>query len=961
MNAGCTVLALLRVGTRRCRLAAALVAVAVGLMGQTASQAFADARQTVLYLNAPAVSTERASRAGEVAAVYAEPGSPANRETLAWLDVPGRPAEVSMPPAEAEAAFASVTAPEGERSGGVTADAALRAGEVMIAQIEASPSERSPSEDSPPEAGGADEEMADAGAVRPQLGDGTQAPAESVAGPATQPEQLEPDGFDSPTDVGTPEYASRPTSQAPAEPSGDAGLVVPAPSSDGEEETEEPSTELAVAPSDTSVSHGPALGTGEDEPYGPTGPISDVAELPQEGPYPDDNDPEAEPTAGEDELAQAEPVEEEPPEEEPAEANPPAVPTGAETGPTSEEGDEVALVPVGAPTEEDGSSMKPPPADGYDDGSDDLASADPSPAPEPTDEVGEEQAGIVPGREEPLSAQPSEDQSVVETQVREVMIVQESTVGETAEAPPVAATPASGGTNPPEEATEPPSVETPPTPTVAQTPTVPAPGSADEPAPEPGLDLGDDADDHSGPDAAGGTGRDGARTTPEPTAAGSGGPTNHTDQPPSATPPEADDEPTDGQQGIVNEPAAGEEAPPSGQPGTRGDTTQGDAQQPPVGVPNDPAATDPRPRPGNPATDRRNTGNGRPVDPMDRLERRTGEADGGAEAVQERARAAVDTFGGGDAASAASQGRRSRERAAPQSYQRPSSRKAPQATPQRTDLRGSRTPLKTAQRGARGPAQAPGTSDRAEQTPAVAGQEDAEAGLQEGSPEPQYPIEAVDGGSAPEDFAAASSPATAPGLAVAHERGTAAQAGRERVAERQAAAEQVREDRIAERQTAAAAERSAERQAAINAERQAERRTRRRAERQPARQVERRARDERRAAIEEQEFRTDRRAERQAARQTEIEQQAAETRAYERLVDAQPVYREPMQQVLPQQLPPAPQVRTRQPIPAEQDAPQRLAPTDGAAAAQQPTRQGVEAQVAWLGKSINPAAAGERR
>lgn len=919
-----TVLALLRVGTRRCRLAAAFVAVAVGLLGQTVGQAFAEARQTTLYLDAPAVSTERASRAGEVADAYSKPGSSVSPETLAWLAVPVRPAAVSRPPVEAEAAFASVTAPEGEGSGGVTADAALRAGEVMIAQIEGSPSE-----DSSPGSGGTDEEMAEAGAVRPTLGDGTQAPAddpeaESVAEPATQPEQPEPGGYDATTDAGTPEYASRPASPASTgEPTGGAGLVVPAPSPDGEEETEEPSTELAAAPSYTHASPEPALGTDEEPPYGSTGPISDVAELPQEGSYPDDSDSEAEPTAGEDGFAQAEPVEEEPPEAEPLEADPPAVPTGAETGPTSEEGDEVALVSVGTPTEEDGGSTKPPtPADEYDGDSDDLASADLSPAPGLADEADEEQAEILLGGEEPSSAQPSEvqtgeDQSVVEAQVLEVTIVQESTTGETAEAPPAAATPADGVTKPPEEATGSPSWETPSIPPVAQTSTEPAPGSVDESAPEPGLDPGDDADDHSGPDTAGGTEKDGTQTTPEPPVAGSGGPTDHTDYKPSATPPDADDESIDSPQGIVIEPAAGEEAPPAGQPGTRGDTSQGDAPQthtpqgdtpqPPVGAPDDPAAADPRPRTGNTAPDRRNTGNGRPADPMERLERRTGEADGGAEAVQESARAAVDPFGGDDAPSPASGGTQAEERGAPQSLQHPSSRKAPQTTPQRIDLHGSRTPLDTTQRGAREPAQAPATSDGAEQTPVAAGQEDVEAESQEGSPEPRYTIETGDGESAPEDSAAASSPATAPGPAVAHERGAAEQANRERIAERQAAAK-----RQAARQT------EIEQQAA--AHRAAEH-----------------------AVLGEQ-----RRAERVASRRTAA-QQAAETQGYKRPVATEPVY-----------LPPAPQVRTRQPSPAEQVAPQRLAPADGAAP-QQPTQQGSVAQRARLGKSINSAAAGRRR
>lgn len=132
-----TVLALLRAGTRRCRLAAAVVAVVAGLVVQTANGAFADARRTVLYLDAPAVSADRAARAGETAVAYSDPRSAASPDVLAWLGVAeSRENEPPAPPESAEAAFASVIAPDGAETPSVTVEAAAEAGRVMLAQIE---------------------------------------------------------------------------------------------------------------------------------------------------------------------------------------------------------------------------------------------------------------------------------------------------------------------------------------------------------------------------------------------------------------------------------------------------------------------------------------------------------------------------------------------------------------------------------------------------------------------------------------------------------------------------------------------------------------------------------------------------------------------------------------------------------------------------------------------------------
>lgn len=247
VKTGRTVLALLRTGAVRCRLTAAFMVVLFGAVSQTAGQAYAQARQTALYLDAPTVSTERAVRAGEVAGAYAEPGSGASPEALAWLDVPVRSTGVSTPSsasgvdakADAEAAFAAITAPDPEQSGGVTAEAALRAGEVMLAQIgeEAPPTA--------PEATPREEEVSDlalSGPVRPELGDGTPAQAfdsedsrEEVAEPGVQPNGESGAGV--PEEV--PDEAEYVSTSAPgsdaqaATPSGGAGLVIPAPVDDG--------------------------------------------------------------------------------------------------------------------------------------------------------------------------------------------------------------------------------------------------------------------------------------------------------------------------------------------------------------------------------------------------------------------------------------------------------------------------------------------------------------------------------------------------------------------------------------------------------------------------------------------------------------------------------------------------------------------------------------------------------
>lgn len=561
LNSKGTVLALLRVGTRRCRLAAAFMAVVIGLTASTANGAFAESRRTVLYLDAPAVSKDRALRAGELADAYAHPGSPATRETLAWLGLPVRPADASAPPEYAEAAIASVTAPDGDGAGVVTADAALRAGEVMLAQID---------EGMPPEGSDGDEDVnEEMAAVRPELGDGTPAPdVEHVAEPATQPDGQPEPGGEVPAEVGTPEYASTPTSPDPSgepgEPSGGASIVVPAPLSVGEEQ-EEPSTELAAAPSYTDTSPEPAFGT-EVEPYGPTGPVSGVGERPEK-PYPDENTPAAEQPAGEDEFAQAGPLEEEPAEADPP-AAPPDEPASPDTGPTVEECDEIALVPVSVRAEEgeDLTEAPPPVAPPAGNGSDDFASAEPSPAAEEAPQGFFEQTEIViEGGETPADAssavppseRPSEEESIDETRVQEITIVQESETGATVEVVVL----------------------------------------ADE--------SSDEADGRSGSDTTGGMGGEGLQRTHEPSAGGSGDPMDQPDHPdeantqptpegsaPSPTPtagdpPETADQPGDGAKDPSNQPTAGDQTSLADETGTRsgdpqGEIPQGDAPRSPT-------------------------------------------------------------------------------------------------------------------------------------------------------------------------------------------------------------------------------------------------------------------------------------------------------------------------------------------------------------------------------------------
>jgi len=480
VKTGGTVLTLLRIGTRRCRLTAAIMVVLFGAVGQTAGQAYAQARQTALYLDAPTVSTERAVRAGEVAGAYAEPSSGASPEVLAWLDVPVRSTGVSTPSsasgvdakADAEAAFVSITAPDQEQSGGVTAEAALRAGEVMLAQIgeEAPPTA--------PEATPGEKEVSDlalSGPVRPELGDGTPAQAfdsedsrEEVAEPGVQPNGESGAGV--PEEV--PDEAEYVSTSAPgsdaqaATPSGGAGLVIPAPVDDGYDPEEAAPVELAAAPSgDSALELAPDT---TEEPYGPTGPISTTAQTPEEEPATDDSleesggageggesVPQAEPSAEEEQVASveptvSEPVEDVPPDTEPGGAGlrkedpvpapapsaPSAEPPEAATGPISDGEEEIALVAVAARdwgSSREGSGEPPVARAGKQEKSEDISLAEP-PAEDP------------PVASPPVASLPEEEHGV-----EQIIVVDSSVEGlgtgrpvseaQAGQAPPVASTP----------------------------------------------------------------------------------------------------------------------------------------------------------------------------------------------------------------------------------------------------------------------------------------------------------------------------------------------------------------------------------------------------------------------------------------------------------------------------------------------------------------------------------------
>jgi len=398
------VLALVRIGARSCRLVAVLLAVVVGLASQIGDRAVAQAKRPDLYLDAPAVSAERASRAGEVAVSYATSGSPASREVLAWLKVPVRPADGSRRPEYAAEAFASVVAPD-DGEGGVTPSAALLAGEVMLAQLDASP----------PGGEDGDAGLASSDAVRPRLGDGTREPGEDEPDAARE----QPSDTGSPPAAGTSAYASTSGAAVPnGEPSGAPGVIVSAPPPAGERGIDDAprqalSAELASASPDTGIPTILAHGTDRGS-YGSTGPVSDATgraptdsttgspgaenDEVEERPYPEESVPATEPgtatTSGEGEFAGPEPTGEEPTAE----------PVVEDTGPTSGEGAEIVLAPVPPPdaeeptrTEEETEPVEEPPArPSADAGGSEVAYAEPPPPQDALEESTKSPEGAVP-------------------------------------------------------------------------------------------------------------------------------------------------------------------------------------------------------------------------------------------------------------------------------------------------------------------------------------------------------------------------------------------------------------------------------------------------------------------------------------------------------------------------------------------------------------------------------------
>lgn len=476
-----TVVALFRTRSRRCRLAAAFVAVMVGLVGQTATQAFAQARETILYLDAPAVSTDRATRAGETASAYSDPRSPASPDALAWLRVQGPRGEA--PPQAASVAFASITAPDTEGKPGITAEAAYDAGATMLAQIE----DGAPSEDGGP----GEDELATAGAVRPELGDGTQAPEEEPSAGYEAPPAEQPT---------TPDLASSPEPVVPAqepvaEPSGGEGLTLEAPASAPAE------TELAVAPTED-ASPSPEVSLDPQPDYGAAGPISEpAAETPTEPSTEPATEPATEPSTEAAVEPAAEPAVQ--PVEEPEDGS--GELAGVETTPASPAPEEAGQDDGsdGEVSEEQVSEVVVVQESDTGEGGEAEASAPPDFAPS----GGGAESGPAEGVGSPPWAGGSGTEADPETQ----------------RAPDTAAAP------PPELAP----VEAPPAEESADSGGTPADGT---PAPE--LDLGDDPDSHSGPDVAPGSESGSDTVSSSPTGKPTGKPTGE----PTPAPPSEDTE-----------------------------------------------------------------------------------------------------------------------------------------------------------------------------------------------------------------------------------------------------------------------------------------------------------------------------------------------------------------------------------------------------------------------------------
>ena len=548
-SGGSTVVALFRVGTRGCLLAAALMVVVTVLVTQTATQAIAEARQTVLYLDAPAVSMDRATRAGETAKAYSDPRSPALPDALAWLGVgPAAGDETGPPPRGASAAFASITAPDAEGTPGLTAEAAYDAGETMLAQIE---------DGAPPSSGGAREsDLAAAGdadgvAVRPELGDGSRVPersreepsADYDAPPAEQP--TTPDLASSPEPV-------EPSSESAVGPSGDEGLTLEAPAPTQTELAEVDPTSLG----DASPAPRSSLDARPD--YGATGPISEPAADPSTAPRDESAEgPAANPEDGGGELAGVQTAPAANPEpaqgttrEEPAYGGPvsgaePADDTAPEdpvatpdTGPTGSRGDAVVPAPSTPPADDAATHPVTP---------EDPTSASPAPAdPAPKGSVLEGSAPAAAGQDDGSGEEIPGDRAA------EIVVVQASEAGGGADAPASA----SQRVPPSDDRASEPEVTPPPEPTPEE---APAGANTTPDGTSPDLPEGLPAPDSSlqeGTDAASGSGEDSAAASPS--LVGEPG-----DEPTEPTADQSGEQPAGGHQDDPTETTTAEGSPPT--------------------------------------------------------------------------------------------------------------------------------------------------------------------------------------------------------------------------------------------------------------------------------------------------------------------------------------------------------------------------------------------------------------
>ena len=522
------------------------------LVTQTATQAIAEARQTVLYLDAPAVSTDRATRAGETAKAYSDPRSPALPDALAWLGVgPAAGDDAGPPPRGASAAFASITAPDAEGTPGLTAEAAYDAGETMLAQIE---------DGAPPSSGGASEsDLAAAGdadgvAVRPELGDGSRVPervpeeepsADYDAPPAEQP--TTPDLASSPEPV-------EPSSESAVGPSGDEGLTLEAPAPTQTELAEVDPTSLG----DASPAPRSSLDARPD--YGATGPISEPAADPSTAPRDESADgPAANPEDSGGELAGVQTAPAASPEpgqgtthEEPAYGGPvsgaePADGTVPEdpvatpdTGPTGSRGDAVVPAPSTPPADDAATQPATP---------EDPTSASPAPADSaPKGSVLEGSAPAAAGQDDGSGEEIPGDRAA------EIVVVQASEAGGGADAPASA----SQRVPPSDDRASEPEVTPPPEPTPEETPAG-ANTTADGTSPDGTSPEGLPAPDSSlqeGTDAASGSGEDSAPASPS--LVGEPG-----DEPTEPTADQSGEQPAGGHQDDPTETTTAEGSPPT--------------------------------------------------------------------------------------------------------------------------------------------------------------------------------------------------------------------------------------------------------------------------------------------------------------------------------------------------------------------------------------------------------------